>query len=255
MRFGVCTDYTNAPVLKELGYDYIEGSMRKLDEITEEQLREYVSMLHSLGMYAETFNGFYAAQRVVGEDVTPQGELRDYTHRVLERAARLGGKIAVYGSSKARNIPEGFSRERAYEQFCQAARLTGEIAQQYDILVALEPLNVLETNFFHTVTEGIQIMRDVDYPNVRVLADMYHMCKENEDLSHVELAGADLCHVHIAEPTVRTLPKRSDAFDYGQFACALRRAGYDRRISLEGHAGDDLRSEWEESLAVLRTYF
>ena len=183
MRFGVCTGIDNAPLLKEVGFDYIELSMNSLAELTEEQMRERESILKSLDLRAETYNGFYdSTKRVVGEDTTPEDELRDYTHRVLERAARLGGQIAVYGSSKARNIPEGFSRERAYEQFCHFARLSGEIAQQYGLVVVLEPLNKLETNFFHTVEEGLQIMRDVDHPNVRVLADMYHVCKERKIL-------------------------------------------------------------------------
>ena len=254
MRFGVCTGIENAPLLKEVGYDYIELNMSKLADLTEEQVREQIAVLKDLDLRAESYNGFYdSAKRVVGEDTTPEDELRDYTHRVLGRAARLGGQVAVYGSSKARNIPEGFSKERAYEQFCHFARLSGEIAQQYGIVVVLEPLNKLETNFFHTVEEGLQIMRDVDHPNVRVLADMYHVCRENEDFAHVVQAGKDLRHVHIATPTVRTLPSFEDDFDYAAFAAALRQAGYNARMSLEGHLKneDNMRGEWAEALGCL----
>lgn len=257
MRFGVCTGIENAALLKEIGYDYIELNLSKQDEITEEQMREQVSLLKGLNLYSETFNCFYpAGKRIVGEDTTPEDELRDYTHRVLERAARLGGQIVVYGSSKARNIPEGFSRERAYEQFCHFARLSGEIAQQYGIVVVLEPLNKLETNFFLTEEEALQIMHDVDHPNVRVLADMYHICKEKEDFAHVIQAGSDLRHVHIATPEVRTLPSFEDSFDYSTFAAALQQAGYHARMSLEGHLkGEDMRAEWTEALAVLKKNF
>ena len=99
-------------------------------------------------------------------------------------------------------------------------------------------------------------MRDVDHPYVRVLADMYHVCKEKEDFANVVRAGKDLRHVHIAEPEVRTIPSFNDSFDYSTFHAALQAAGYNARISLEGKLkGEDMRGEWTEALAVLKKNF
>ena len=257
MRFGFCSEITNAPALQKAGYDYIEYSVKNMVQLPEETFREHASMLRTLDFYAETFNCFYSDQIVVGEEVTPADTLRAYTERAMDRVARLGGKVVVYGSSKARNIPEGFSKERAYEQFCQAVYMTGEAAAPYGIIVVLEPLNIKETNFFHKVEEGLQIVRDVNHPNVQLLADMYHVCQMQEDFRSIIEAGNHLRHVHIAEPEKRTPPSFEDTFEYASFAEALRQAGYDERISVEANMpeGEPLESVAARVLPVLKKYF
>lgn len=257
MRFGFCSDITNAPVLKKIGYDYIEYSVKNMVQLPEETFREHVAMLKDLNFFAETFNCFYSDQIVVGEDITPPDILREYTVSAMDRVARLGGKVVVYGSSRARNIPEGFSKERAYEQFCQVARMTGEAAAPYGITVVLEPLNIKETNFFHLVEEGIQIVRDVNHANVQLLADMYHVCQMKEDFAQIVSAGQMLRHVHIAEPENRTPPSFEDAFDYNLFAQALQKAGYNERLSVEPTIpeGESLEHAAARVLPVLKKYF
>lgn len=257
MRFGFCTGIENAEAIKAAGYDYIELNLSALAKLPDETVREYAATLKGLDMRAETYNVIYSGQMIVGENALPEQELRDYTHRALERAALLGGEIIVYGSSAARNIPEGFSREKACEQFCNAARLTGDVASQYGLTVVLEALNTKETNFIHTIAEGYEIMKKVDHPDVRILADLYHVCQMNEGFEDIIRTGKDLRHVHVAEPVCRTVPSMDDAFDYTTFAEALRSMGYDARISIEARleGEPDFSAAAKRGLQVLKTYF
>ena len=51
----------------------------------------------------------------------------------------------------------------------------GVIAQSYGIVVCVEPLNRAESNFINTLQEGAEIVRRVNHPHIRLLADLYHM--------------------------------------------------------------------------------
>lgn len=47
----------------------------------------------------------------------------------------------------------------------------GDVAAKYGITVVVEPLQTKETNLINTVAEGIEIVKKVDRPNVKCLAD------------------------------------------------------------------------------------
>ena len=84
-----------------------------------------------------------------------------------------------------------------------------------------------------------------------ILADLYHMLEEGEDVSVVREAGSRLAHVHVAAPGTRTLPMATtDGTVMAAFFRELGALGYDRRVSIE--------CQWEdvaalgESVAFLR---
>ena len=63
--------------------------------------------------------------------------------------------------------------------------------------------------------------------------------------------GDALRHVHIANPDGRVAMKPGDKADYKAFFDALRRAGYDARVSFEGNASD-YEAELPAVLEVLK---
>ena len=89
----------------------------------------------------------------------------------------------------------------------------------------------------------------VDMPEVAVLADFYHMDEEDEPLSNIADAGAQLAHVHVAD-TGRLYPG-TGSYDYPGFWAALGEAGYDARISVECN-WRDFPSEVAPAMAFLR---
>jgi sugar phosphate isomerase/epimerase len=73
----------------------------------------------------------------------------------------------------------------------------------------------------------------VDDPNVRLLADLYHMAKEGDTPADLKAAVDLLVHVEIAEKEGRTYPGvKGD--DFRPFFRVLRDAGYAGAVSIEG---------------------
>ena len=111
-------------------------------------------------------------------------------------------------------------------------RTAGEMAGPHGISIAIEPLNQGETNLINSGAEGYALARLVDHANVGLLLDIYHMVKEGEDYGIAVTAKELLRHAHLAEPEGGIIPVKADDAILGFFG-ALRRAGYDGRVSLE----------------------
>lgn len=250
MKFGVCCGADRFEIVKKAGYDYIEGFLSEVSKMDAMTFADYREKLQKTGLQAETFNGFFFGDIVlVGENVDFD-RIREYTARALQRAASLGGKIAVIGSGKARNVPEGFDRKTAEEQFLKVLDICGTIAAENGMAVAIEPLNANETNLINTVAEGKDFAARCGNAHVGCLADFFHVFMSGEDLSAVEDTAQPLLHVHLARANAdrrMPVPGEDDAM-VARWAKALKAAGYDARISLEG----SFRPDFETVITGLR---
>ena len=170
--------------LKRLGYDYIELPLNELAQLSEQEFRDARTVLEELDLPCRACNDFMPARfQITGPDVTSRAELTDYLRRALERAARLGISFAVFGSPWSRSCPEHYSREAAFGQIAEFLSLAGEEAAPYQVVIAIEPINRGETNMLNHFSDGVRMARTVDYPNVRVLCDYYHLRFEGDSPS------------------------------------------------------------------------
>ena len=166
--------------------------------------------------------------------------LRRYATAAFRRARQVGIGIVVYGSGASRQVDEGFDRARAEQQFVEALRTVGPPAAEAGVTVVVEPLNTAECNLINSVTEGAEAVRAAGHPHVMLLADLYHMLREDESPDAIERAGSLIRHVHVAEKAERTPPGVAGD-DFRQFLRALARIGYGGAFSLE--------CRWQDQLA------
>ena len=256
MRFGVCCDKEKFSTVKNAGYDYVELCIGSLAQITEEQFKELKASLNNFNLKAEAFNGFFPSNMaIVGENRLSDSQIAEHAKRGLSRAAKIGGEIAVIGSGAARNIPEGFDKNVAREQFMQVLHICGRAAAENGMKIAIEPLKKQETNLINTVGEGLQLIREMSDGNVGCLADFHHMYCEKEDFSVLLNSAPLLLHVHLARANDdRRMPADEDEFDLVRYAKALKAAGYNNRISLEGSFEPDFKAVIEDVLPRLKVF-
>ena len=239
---GVCTSVRQAPLLRAVGIDYIEESVRRLliPDRPEEEFATNLEAALRCGLPVIANNGFLPGSlKSTGPDSDHEGVL-EYAATAFRRAEQVGIKTIVFGSSGSRSIPEGFDRDRAGEQFVSLLKNMGPLAADHDVVVAVEPLQRSETNFINTVVEGARIVRAVSHPNIRLLADIFHMLRMEEPPDHIRLAGELICHLHIAEKARRT-PPGVEGDDFRSYFQALKDIGYRGAISIE--CGWDSMSE------------
>lgn len=257
MKIGVCLSVFDDKIkrLPELGADYIETNLTQLSEHSFSEISERKKLLSTLGAECYSANCLFPGDiRLTGKDVD-YGRISEYIEDVFAKAAILGLKIAVFGSGKARSVPDGFSRDAAHDQL---KRLLGDIiapaAEKHGIVYCIEPLRHQETNVFNTCTDAAKLIREVDSDRIRLLVDLYHMDSENEPRETLLGCGDILSHAHIASAkNSRNIPQPGDGEDYGEFFSILKKIGYQGGISLEGGAGEDFCAGVSSSIAYLRT--
>ena len=251
MRFGICTSPGLLPDVEAASFDYAELSLNAVAAMPEAEFEALAEQMDGSRVKPEATNCFFPGDmRLVG----PQADaaaIDAYIGAALARASRLGVRVAVVGSGGSRRVPDGMSREAGLAQFGDVLRRIGEAATPLGILIAIEPLNAAETNIVLSVEEGIALVKAVAHPQVRLLADFYHMRKSGESMAALAEAQGMLRHVHIANSQGRVYPARDGEDDYRDFFDMLARIGYDARVSIEAST-DCFAQDAPRALALLR---
>jgi D-psicose/D-tagatose/L-ribulose 3-epimerase len=234
VKLGVCSrDVTSA---QKYGFDYIEPAAAEIAAMSEDQFRQYAETVLASPLRCHAFNSFIRRPdlKVVGNEVSVSA-LKEYVESCLTRCRRLGASVVVWGSAGSRNVPDGFSRQRAADQIADFLRMAGDLARQHNLTVAIEPLRHQESNILNTGAEALEMVRKVKHPNVRMIIDYYHLREENEDPQILETARQEIVHLHFANPHGRIWPHDLSEDDhYRSFFKYLKKTGYSGGISIEG---------------------
>ncbi|MHB0856929.1 MAG: sugar phosphate isomerase/epimerase family protein [Anaerolineae bacterium] len=251
ISLGICIGTERVPDLAP-GYDYIEPTVVStlVPVEDEESYSARKPALAKLTPPIRAFNVFVPSQiQVVGEAV--DWDLVDhYVATAVRRAAGLGGKLIVFGSGGARSIPEGFSRALAWGQLVRFLNICADHVAAAGITIAIEPLNRRESNIINTYLEGVQLAKDVDRGQVRVLADLYHMMMDSEPLDDITREPDWLAHVHVADSN-RRYPG-SGSYPLARLFGILKDLRYQGGVSIECAWGESFSEESGHALRFLR---
>lgn len=250
IRLGICTDEHHAAALKEMGYDYFELSMNRMAAFTEAEFDALRADCAQTGLVCEVMNCMLPSSLAVTGEHVDEAALRAYLDHAFGRASLLGVQVVVFGSGASRRVPDGFPFDEAWRQIAAFLRLADAYAEKYGLTIAIEPLNTVECNILNYVSEATALCALLETAHVRALGDYYHMAAGKESVAALTHAGQSLAHVHIACPGARTYPLPGDGADYASLFDALRRAGYEGRVSIEG-AAKDFAADAKAAFALL----
>lgn len=251
-KLGVCTSVDKAGLLKDAGCDYTEEAVGRflIPAESDDKFAENFSRFEKSGFPIFACNSFIPGSLKSTGPETKHDEIIAFAEKAFARAQKTGIKYIVFGSSGSRNVPEGFDKDRAREQFIALLKRMGPVAKKYDVVVVIEPLNKKESNIINSVAEGAKIVKAVDRMNVKLLADFYHMALENEGPQAVIEAGSLIKHCHIAEKENRAAPGTAGD-DFTGYFKALKEINYTGAISIECR-WSDFDKQVPESIAYLK---
>ena len=112
--------------------------------------------------------------------------VRNYLARAAELLAAAKARVVVLGSGWARNVPDGWERARAEDQWVQTLSWCASALRGTGTTLVIEPLNHKESNLVNSVADGVRCAMQVDRPEIRVFADFYHMDEEQEPLATLQ---------------------------------------------------------------------
>jgi sugar phosphate isomerase/epimerase len=251
VAIGYCTD--DLERAKAAGFDYAELGVRNFTALSAEEFSAFLRRHQAIGLPTPVGYLFLPTDlKVVGPAVDEVRET-DYVRRAFPRARQLGIDTIVFGSGPARRVPDGFPKDRAFQQLVAFVKRIAPEAQKHGIVLAVEAQRKEETNIINSTAEAITWVEAVGHPNFQVMVDFYHLALEKED-PEVLVRAKRIAHVHFANPTGRVFPRRADEYDYAGFFANLRKIGYRGRISIEARTSD-LAADGPPAIAFLRSAY
>jgi sugar phosphate isomerase/epimerase len=252
MQLGLYVDIKHGSVLPNEQFDFIEENVQTLlvPEADEPAFRERLAIVHSLSKPVAVAN------RLLPPDLKPIGpavdtaRLQRWGETVFRRAEEAGVKKIVWGSGVSRRVPDDFPREKAREQFVRAVASFAPLAERHGVTIVIEPVCRVDSNFIMSLAEGADIVQAVGHPNVRLLADNFHMDIEGEAPTEIERFADILEHVHVSEIKRRAIPGATD-YDLRPYLRALKKAGYNKTLAIEPE-WTDVTTEPARALSALR---
>lgn len=249
---GIATKTADLPRMGDSGVDFVTLSTNDLlvPDKSDEAFAQILAALQPRRPPVLAVNGFIRPKHLkcVGPEAN-HDEVMNWAETVFRRAELAGVKFIVFGSSGARRVPDGWPLEKARGQFVDLLKRMAPVAAKHHVTVAVEQLRSAECNFLNRMREGAEIIRKVDHPNVRMLADIYHMTQSGDTPEDLRAAMDVVVHIEIAESGKRTIPGVAGD-DFRPFFRVLRETGYQGLINIEA-GGWDIR-QVPAAIAVIR---
>ena len=222
--------------IKKWGFDGVEFPVISMEK---DDISELAKRCDDLGLDRSAILAFGADQ---ADPVNPDPKLRqaavDLLKSSIDKTRDIGADILVgpiqQGLGRFTGAgPTGDEWKRSAEVIRKAAAH----AATMHVELAVEPLNRFEMFLFNTIDKGAEFCRDVNMPNVGILADTHHSNIEEQHTGRAwSRASKQIFHVHISE-NHRGVPGQGRAVTPDVFR-ALRRSGYDRWLTIEAFGLD-----------------
>ena len=254
--FSITEPLQNAGEIVASGLDFIEPGLAKAAALSYSDFEAAVERLKNARIRVQSMNWFLPPDlKVVGPDVS-HAVSRRFLERALQRADHLDASAIVFGSPGSRSIPAGFSEVKAREQLVEFCNLTADLISeaQYGMKLAVEHVNHTETNHINTFAQALDLVREVDRPEVGLAADFYHFAMEGES-TDIMLEAGDLIHaVQLANPEGRCFPRLNvEIPGIAKFFENLAAIDYQGGISVEAKVTGSLREDCEAAAAFFKS--
>ena len=241
VKFGsTCYDLKLVGCFADAGYDFFESAV-PATMIPEKDRTEWLAQRQRIlacPLPLRSCNCFIPGKfRLTGPKADHAAALA-FAETACRRADEVGVKTFVFGSSGARNAPEGWPKEKAVDQYVEFCKRLADRIADCDMTVVLEPLRPKEANFLNYVWEGRELVQRIGSPKVRLLADFSHMSAGGESPDSIYAAGDMILHCHVANGQTGNAPGiDADPGVVPDYFKAVAAIGYTGGISIEAGWG------------------
>lgn len=246
MQYAICNEtFQDWPFDKafafarDCGYTGIEFAPYTMNknacEISAEQRREVRGQAADAGL--EVIGLHWLLAFTEGYYLTsPEADVRQRTAGYLCELARLcrdlGGNILVLGSPMQRNLLPGVSHDQAMEFAADVLRQSLNAFGDCGVTLAVEPLGPEEGDFLRTAELGIDLIKMVDSPAVKLHLDVKAMSSEGKPIDVIIRDSADYTiHFHANDANKRG-PGMGE-IDFVPILSALQETNYNGWVSVE----------------------
>jgi sugar phosphate isomerase/epimerase len=196
------------------GYDAVEmyGEPDKLDiRAIRDRLSSFnIAVCGITGMWGTSGNDEAGKRKLISCDQSILKYSKQYVKQCIKLCDELGGKelnLCLFADDHL----QAFDRNHITLPDINKTRIIKNVllpilddltrfAEDYSIMLLLEPLNRYSTPYCTTAKDAIDIAKQVNHSNFGILLDTFHMNIEEDSLENAILTSANLLrHTHFAD--------------------------------------------------------
>jgi sugar phosphate isomerase/epimerase len=186
----------------------------------------------------------------------PQKTARTKAIKFVRSMIDLGaefGAPAIIGSMQGRS-GDKLDAEAAMACLTDALNELGEHAAGHGVPLVFEPLNRYETNMVNSIAAGVRLLQSLATSNVVLLADLFHMNIEEDDIAAALRAGKGyIGHLHFVDSNRR--PAGLGHLDFEPIAEALADISYQGYASAESLPFPDSAGAAKQTIETFKRLF
>ena len=237
-----------AEKVAKLGFDVLELAAGALPDMDDAELARIRQAAKNAGISLTGCIGLPARYDVSSADESTRRSGIEFMKKLIAALEKLeinilGGIIYAYWPCDfSKPVDKPGVRARSVE----SVREMADFAAQCGVTMTLEVVNRFEHFLINTSEEAVQLVRDIDRPNVNVMLDCFHMNIEEDFLGDaIRTAGKYLGHFHIGECN-RKVPGKGH-MPWDEMGKAFKDIGYDGAVVMEpfvrvgGTVGSDIK--------------
>ena len=217
--------------IEDLGFDVVELFIEDKSKNNLEIIKENIK---KTSLECVTCSSFVEGN-LISDDINVVKRGVKYIKDSIDLCEYLGSSILTgptYGSVVNTEFLNPAVKNKAKRQAVELLKEIGIYASAKNIKIAVEPLNRYESNFLNTAHEGIDLIKEVDLPNVGLNLDTFHMHMEEKSIKKAVFdAGEHLFHLHVPEND-RGTPGTGDV-DWDGIAESLRKINFCGALVME----------------------
>src|SRR3954463_1807037 len=175
MQFALCNEVlqplpfaAQCKLAADLGYDGLEVAPFTLGEdptqLSDAEVEGFRRTAEDHGLKIFGLHWLLVAPAglsIVSSDASLRARTKQVMVRLVELCAALGGSYLVHGSPRQRTVPEGSTREAAWDHARECLSGAAHPAARCAAPSAPEPLSRRETDLFNTVEECARMLAEI----------------------------------------------------------------------------------------------
>lgn len=232
----------------QLGFDAIEIFPPDADTLRHLFLAKHLADLGMSVAAVGTGAGWVRHRlQLADEELLVRQRAIHFIKSIIDCAAELGAP-AILGSMQGRSS-QAVKKETANAYLREGLDILGRHASQYGQMLLFEPLNRYETDQANTIDQAMAISQGV--PNVRILADLFHMNIEEASIADsIRRAGNAIGHVHFAD--TNRMAVGFGHLEVPPIIAALKDIGFDGYLSAEVFSKPDAMQAAQRTIESVR---
>lgn len=185
-------------------------------------------------------------------DAGRRREAVDRVNGIIDFAASQNAKVNI-GRVRGQYRPD-VAREQTEEWAVEAFQAISDHAAPKGVMIALENVTIMQTNFINTMAEARRIIDMTGRPNFWAMIDVFHLNIEERDIYQAIRDYADInVHVHLCDNN-RRYPGNC-GLDFERIIQTFHDVGYDDLYSTEVFQLPSMEECAKRSIAYLAPIF